>query len=230
MTQIVVLAGAGEYFPEATVPPVLRKIAEPIDAVVEVRASDIAEDMPDFPLSSFGDLSVLESADLLVLSMRWRNLADQELRAIADYVASGRPVIALRTSNHAFAVPKERELYEWARDFPAQVLGSAWTSHHGHTSTTRLKAVANSPLLDNVPSEFTVDSWLYVAQAPADATVLLWGEPINPETEATPSPVAWARELDGQRIFYTSLGSESDLERAEVHQLLQNAVYWCLER
>ncbi|WP_369371214.1 ThuA domain-containing protein [Promicromonospora sp. Populi] len=228
MTRIVALASAGEYNPEVTLPRVAGRIAVATHARLDVRTSDIAEDVPDFPLSTFGDLSVLDDADLLILALRFRNVSDDELAALAAYVDSGRPIIALRTSNHAFATPEERKLHAWAQEFPATVLGSAWISHHGHTSTTRVTRVADSALLDGLPEDFVVDSWLYVAHAPADATVLLWGEPIDPETEPTPSPVAWIREIGGQRVFYTSLGSESDLERPEVLRLLENAARWCL--
>lgn len=228
MSRIVALAGAGEYEPEVTLPRAASQIAAALGAELDMRTSDIAEDVPDFPLSTFGDLSVLQDADLLILALRFRNVSDDELAALAGYVNSGRPLIALRTSNHAFATPPERDLHTWAQEFPATVLGSAWISHHGHTSTTRLTRVADSALLDGLPDEFVVESWLYVADAPSDATVLLWGEPIDPETEPVPSPVAWTREIRGQRVFYTSLGSESDMERPEVLRLLENAARWCL--
>jgi type 1 glutamine amidotransferase len=40
-------------------------------------------------------------------------------------------------------------------------------------------------------------------------------------------PVAWTVEDDnGQRVFYTSLGSQSDFAQPEFRRLLRNAVYW----
>lgn len=228
MTTIVALAGAGEYEPQTTLPPVAGRIARATDARLIIRCSDIAEDVPDFPRSTFGDISALREADLLILALRFRNLDDDEYAELAAYAATGRPLIALRTSNHAFHPAAGSAFAEWADRFPAQYLGSAWSTHHGHTSTTRVTAVGESPLLEGVPAAFTVDSWLYVTDPPADARIVLWGEPIDPEIDPVPSAVAWTRELDGQRIFYTSLGSESDLRREEVLRLLENAGRWCL--
>jgi type 1 glutamine amidotransferase len=227
---IVALAGAGEYAPEVTLPPVARRIADAVGARLEFRASDIAEDVPDFPVSTFGGLDVLAEADLLVLALRFRHLDPEELAAVRDYVERGGAILALRTSNHAFRPGGDSALDRWATEFPDRYLGSAWSTHHGHTSTTRVTAVGDSPLLAGVPASFTVDSWLYATDPPSDATVLLHGDPIAPEIAPLPSPVAWTRELGTQRIFYTSLGSESDLERPEVLTLLENAARWCLGR
>jgi len=230
MSTIVALAGAGEYAPETTLPPVAERLAHATGSLLALRVSDIAEDVPDFPVSTFGDLSVLREADLLVLALRFRHLHDDELALFKEYVDSGHPILALRTSSHAFQQPESSIWAAWAADFPEHYLGSPWISHHGHTSTTRVTKVVDSPLLSGVPDEFTVDSWLYVTRPPTDATVLLWGDPIDPETDPAPSAVAWTRQLGDQRIFYTSLGSESDLERPEVLTLLENAARWCLSR
>jgi type 1 glutamine amidotransferase len=230
MPTIVALAGAGEYEPEITLPPVARRLAEATGARLEFRASDVADDVPDFPLSTFGGLEVLDEADLLVLALRFRRLGDEELRRFRDYVERGGAILALRTSNHAFQPAGESDLARWATEFPGRYLGSSWSTHHGHTSSTRVTAVSASPILAGVPAEFTVRSWLYATDPPADATILLHGDPIDPEIDPLPSAVAWTRELGRQRIFYTSLGSESDLERPEVITLLENAARWCLEQ
>ncbi|MEM7263202.1 MAG: ThuA domain-containing protein, partial [Planctomycetota bacterium] len=55
-----------------------------------------------------------------------------------DYVESGKPIVGLRTSTHAFD-PKKYQTYarfgwrnkEWQGGFGRQVLGETWIAHHG---------------------------------------------------------------------------------------------------
>lgn len=230
MTKVVVLAGDGEYQSHLTMKPVSERILGLGGIEMDYRTSDVIEDTPLFPQSTFGGLESLADADLLIMYMRFRVLPDDETQAIADYLATGGNVLALRTSNHAFHPILESAWFDWTTNFADDVLGSAWKGHHGHTSTTEITQVADHPILNAMPSHFSVESWLYTTRPPEDATVLLWGEPINPEGESHPSPVAWVRELGTQRIFYTSVGGQTDLQREEVLQLISNAAEWCLHR
>lgn len=50
-------------------------------------------------------LRKLRDADLMILFTRWRNLPDHQMAEFDAYLASGRPVIGLRTATHAFAAP-----------------------------------------------------------------------------------------------------------------------------
>ena len=45
----------------------------------------------------------LETADLMVLFTRFRELPDEQMKYIVDYTNSGKPVIGLRTATHPFA-------------------------------------------------------------------------------------------------------------------------------
>ena len=47
-------------------------------------------------------LEALETADLMVLFTRFRDLPDDQMKHVVDYVESGRPIIGLRTATHAF--------------------------------------------------------------------------------------------------------------------------------
>ncbi|NQW46662.1 MAG: ThuA domain-containing protein [Planctomycetes bacterium] len=88
-------------------------------------------------------LEALRKADLLVIATRFRNLPDEQMKEIDDYLKAGKPVIGLRTATHAFNIPKERayahygngyngEKNDWADGFGRLVLGEKWISHHGH--------------------------------------------------------------------------------------------------
>lgn len=230
MKKVVTLAGDGEYESHLTMKPVIDRIRALGDIEVDYRTPDVTDDYPLFPESTFGGLEALADADLLIMYTRFRILPDDETEAIANYLAGGGNLLALRTSSHAFRPVPESQWFNWTTGFGRDVIGSEWIAHHGHKSTTEVTQVADHQILRDVPSRFTVGSWLYVTRPPVDATVLLCGEPVDPEIEPTPSPVAWVREHGAQRTFYTSLGSQTDLQREDVLQLISNAAEWCLHR
>src|SRR5262249_42293681 len=85
-------------------------------------------------------LEALQKADLLVLFTRFRDLPDEQMKYVVDYVESGRPIIGMRTATHAFKFDrKSSKTYaaygfdskEWDGGFGRQVLGETWLSHHG---------------------------------------------------------------------------------------------------
>jgi uncharacterized protein len=227
MKKIVALAGEGEYESDRTMRPVVDQIGSALGAEVIFRTPDPLEDMPKFPPSSFGNLDILAEADLLILFTRFRILPADEMAAIAGYLARGGPLLALRTSTHAFRPIVNSSWYGWSERFGAEILGSPWSRHHGHDSTTKVSVVSSHPIVADLPEEFHVSSWLYEANPAPDSHVLLWGDPIHPEDPVVASPVAWIRERQGQRVFYTSLGSQEDLKRPEVRAVLVRAAQWC---
>lgn len=89
-------------------------------------------------LDNIPGLKALDNADLLVLFTRFRNLPDEQMKHIADFVESGKPVIGLRTSTHAFDIPNDRKYHRWSfrndkwKDgFGRQIMGETWIAHHG---------------------------------------------------------------------------------------------------
>ncbi len=91
-------------------------------------------------LDNIPGLEALESADLMVIFTRFRDLPDDQMKRVIDYVESGRPVIGLRTATHAFRFKKNKTYakYGWGKaekskgGFGRQVLGERWVAHHGH--------------------------------------------------------------------------------------------------
>src|SRR5687767_609907 len=83
-------------------------------------------------------LESLATADLMVIFTRFRDLPDEQMKHIVDYVESGRPIIGIRTATHAFDI-KGNKTYskygwtnkEWDGGFGRQVLGETWINHHG---------------------------------------------------------------------------------------------------
>jgi hypothetical protein len=99
-------------------------------------------------------LEALQTADLMFIFTRFRNLPDDQMEHIDAYLKRGGPVVGIRTATHAFNVrPPSKwahygfrykgELDEWTDGFGRLVMGETWISHHGshkHESTLGLIA------------------------------------------------------------------------------------------
>lgn len=92
-------------------------------------------------LDNIPGLEALDTADLLILATRFRDLPDDQMKHLVDYIESGRPIIGMRTATHAFALKNSKTYarYTWDGKVPGSeggfgrlVLGETWHSHHGH--------------------------------------------------------------------------------------------------
>jgi type 1 glutamine amidotransferase len=84
----------------------------------------------------------------------------------------------------------------------------------------------NHPVLAGV-SITRVNDPLYKNGGHADDIhVLLRGTIPNQPAE----PLAWTRDYQGGRIFYTSLGAEDTFEQLGFRRLLANALFWTAGR
>lgn len=90
-------------------------------------------------------LEALDTADMMVIFTRFRALPDAQMQHIDNYFKAGKPVIALRTSTHAFNFGKDSvsnfsnygnyyngDKKEWKDGFGRFILGENWVNHHGH--------------------------------------------------------------------------------------------------
>jgi hypothetical protein len=142
--RVIALAGEPEYDAHHTMRPLLAEIADELDLAVDYRTPSVVPDEPEFPVSSFGGLAALDDADLLVVYTRFRRLPDEEMEALDRFLARGGAVVGLRTSSHAFKFADDERWQRWNHWFGAQVLGSPWISHHGHSSRTEVTVLAGS--------------------------------------------------------------------------------------
>jgi type 1 glutamine amidotransferase len=85
-------------------------------------------------------LEALKTADLMVICTRYRDLPDEQMKYIVDYVEAGKPIVGLRTATHAFQITSSKTYSRyssnskekgWDGGFGRQVLGETWISHHG---------------------------------------------------------------------------------------------------
>lgn len=223
---VVLLISEPEYETEITLPAFAERHLAPSGLRCTMVFGDAAQ--PD----TFPEIAALESADLLLLSVRRRALPTEQLQAVRQYLEAGKPLVGIRTACHAFHTRGKREEghAEW-QEFDPQVLGGHYTGHHGNgpVTTVRIADGAQShPILSGLPAEgFTSIGSLYrVSPLAATTTTLLIGE--IPEQPA--EPVAWTHTFQGGRVFYTSLGHKDDFAKPEFNRLLLNAVFWALDR
>ena len=160
-------------------------------------------------------LENLDSADLAIFFTRRLDIGGAELERVKKYVASGKPVIGIRTASHGFQ--------NWL-EMDAAVFGGDYRGHYGQGIVCAVTADAKGkdhPILKDV-GEFKTTGGLYKnPNVAADVTVLLRGT-IPGQNE----PVAWVREKGGRRVFYTSLGHPDDFKDKNFVRLLSNAVEW----
>lgn len=203
-------------------------------------------------------IEALDSADLLVILARFRDLPDDQMKHVVDYVESGRPIVALRTSTHAFNI-KSGKTYsaysfnskEWDGGFGRQVLGETWVNHHGkHGTQSTLGLIApgqeQNPILRGIRNgDIFGPTDVYTVKLPlgGGSTPLVMGQvltgmkptdpPVVGKVNDPMMPVAWTRTYAGKagkpaRIFTTTMGASQDLLSAGLRRLLVNACYWAV--
>ena len=245
---VVFVTGDDEYRSEITMPmiaAILEKAHGFTTSIAYARPRPQTKDHIE-------GLDALRTADVMVMFTRFRVLPEDQLQQILRFVESGRPLIGLRTSTHAFQYPEGHARQALNDGFGRDVFGQKWITHHGHRSTTEVaihEANRDHPILRGV-TPFQAASWLYhVAPLHGEATVLLDGTAINsdkirpPAQHAAPSqesqktaefpltqPVAWTRHYKGARVFFTTLGHPADFANESMRRLLINGIYWALGR
>ncbi len=255
---VVLLAGDEEYRSEECM-PMLAKILSQRHGF---KCTVLFSADPDGTLNpnlgeSLCKPEALDSADAIVMLVRFRKWPDETMKHFDEAILRGTPVIALRTSTHAFKLP-ESSSYTAYNTFGKNILGEAWVNHwgnHKHEATRGMIEAANAenPLLRGVTDVFG-DSDVYEAYPPADATILLRGQvlksmsPTDPpaayekkrSTDKQPQdintpmmPVAWSRVVKNSAgktnsILCTTMGAATDLSNEGLRRLVVNGVYGTL--
>jgi len=212
--KVVMLVGEDEYGSAETMPGLAAELAGRLDVSVDVRHSQ-GRELPPVPAP--------EEADLLVLFLRFREATDAQMERLAAWFDAGKPVVALRTTSHAFVDRKD-----W---FPPY-FGGHYKTHADNDAGTIVATAPAAwahPVLRGVPLTMEMGhGGTYDTQPLSEgATVLMFGR----TGDLPAQPVAWTFEYrPDSRIFYTSLGSRENFEQPGFRRLLTNAVLWGLER
>jgi Trehalose utilisation len=258
--QIVLVSGDEEYRSEEALPQLAKILANHHGFKCTVLFAINPETGAIDPNKSdnIPGLEALQTADLLILFTRFRNLPDEQMRYLADYIESGRPIIGMRTATHAFNNPHSAKYAryawnskDWDGGFGRQVLGETWISHHGQhgKQSTRgivAKGMEKHPILRGIRDG---DIWgptdVYGVRLPlpGDSQPVVLGQvlqnmhaedpPVEGKQNEPIMPVAWIKTYKGSqgkaaRVFATTMGASQDLQSEGLRRLLVNASYWGL--
>ncbi len=257
--RVVLLSGDEEYRSEQAMPMLARILAVRHGFTCTVLFAINPADGTITPtvVTNIPGMQALDSADLCVLDLRFRDLPDEQMKHFADYLAAGKPFVALRTSTHAFQFEQHKQSRyarfdwrsrEWPGGFGQQVLGETWVSHHGQHGSQSTRGVVNPackdlPILRGVSDVWGPTDVYTVTHLPKDAQVLLLGQVLSGMTPADPPvagakndpmmPLAWTRTYTGpggktSRIFTTTMGAAVDLQNEGLRRLLVNACFWAV--
>ena len=199
-------------------------------------------------------LQALETADLMVMFTRFRELPDEQMKYIIDYTNSGKPIAGLRTATHAFNYRKHKDSPYAKHSFNSsqpkggwgrQVLGETWINHYGHhqrESTRGLIAqgMENHPVVKGCDDIWGPSDVYGLTTLHGDCKPLIMGQVLagmDPDDKPNPEkkllPVAWIKTYTGEqgktaRVFTTTMGHGGDLHSEGFRRLLVNACYWGL--
>jgi type 1 glutamine amidotransferase len=231
---IVFVSGDHEYGSESTFPILAAELETHYGMQTTVLKSFPDENAEE----NIPGLEALAKADVAVFFLRWRRLPAEQIEHIRKYLNSGKPVVAFRTTTHAFNYPKGHPMEIWNSFAPAY-LGAppGWGNghyHYGHKSSTDVRIVAGAesePILTGVDPNFHVRSWLYQVLPnfpPADAKQLLIGRAVDAERkDAVENPVAWTwRNKANAKVFVTTLGHPEDFQVESMQRLVINGIHW----
>jgi hypothetical protein len=202
-------------------------------------------------------LEALDTADLMVVFLRFRNLPDSQMAHIVKFTHSGKPIVALRTSTHAFNIGRNNQSKFQSLTFNSRspkggwgglVLGDTWLNHHGHHGRESTRGVINPSLKTHAVLKGVTDIWgptdVYgVRKLPGDAQVLVHGQvlagmkpsdkPVAGRKNEPMMPLVWTRQFQTEtgktaRVLATTMGASTDLQSAGLRRLLVNGCYWGL--
>ena len=226
--RVALVLGENEYRTWETLPAFAREhLGLRGFEIDEVRASEKEGD------GNFENWEALRAADLVVMSVRRRPTPPGMMSLLRAHVAAGKPLVAIRTSSHAFQpggnVPAEQS---WP-SFDEDILGAKYQGHYGkgpgrRTVVRQVTETASHPVLTGVDAEGVFESHLYRSRSPyRTVTPLLVGRTEDGMSE--PEPVAWVNTRDNRRVFYTSLGSPEDFAKPMFRRLLLNGILWAMD-
>ena len=254
---IVFLAGDEEYRSEESLPQMAKILAVRHGFKCTVLFSLNSKDGTIDP-NAGGNITgaeALDHADAIVMSLRFRRWPDLDMLHFVNAYLSGKPIIGLRTSTHAFAYKNStNSAYSkyshnskiWPGGFGRQVLGETWVSHLGENHKEATRGVIDPSLKDDVllrgVGNIFADTGCYRVNPQPDSTILVRADilagttpdaPLHPTKNDPHQPLAWYRVHKNEagrtnKVFCTTMGSSTDLRDENLRRLLVNSVYWGL--
>ena len=253
---IVFLIGDEEYRSEELMPQLAKILAvrQGFKCTLLFAINKETGEVDPKTLDNIPGLEILEKADLMVMFLRFRELPDEQMKYIIDYTNSGKPIIGLRTSTHAFFYRKNQDSpyakysfqsKELKGGYGRQVFGETWINHYGHhqVESTRgliAKGMENHPIVRGIKSIWGPSDVYGLTKLHGDCKPIIMGQVLSgmsPDDKPNPEkklvPVAWIKTYTGDkgktaRIFTTTMGHAGDLKNEGFRRLLVNACFWAL--
>jgi len=256
--KVVLIAGDDEYRSEECLPMLGKILSQKhgFDCTILFPAGDDGVIKPaDHLLLS--NPAALDTADAIVMLTRFRSWSPDDTKKFEAAYLRGVPIIAMRTSTHAFDIQGDHPYKkwnwnygegDWKGGFGKVVLGETWVNHHGAHKSEGCRGIIEEAnkgheILKGV-SDIFADSDVYTATAPSDATVLVRGQvtdslkpdskPVAGKKNDPMQPIVWTRERKNEagkvnRIVTTTMGAATDLQSEGLRRLLVNSVFWGLK-
>ena len=193
---VVLLAGDEEYRSEEAL-PMLAKILSQRHGFKTTVLFSVDPDGTINPKNgaSLSNPAALDSADAIVMLLRFRSWSDEDMARFEKRLNAGVPIVALRTSTHAFnGLPKGSRWDTWNYNnqggFGKRVLGETWLTHWGRHKVEATRGAIEAPqrahpILRGVQDLFG-ETDVYEAYPPADATILVRGVVLKELTPDSP--------------------------------------------
>lgn len=221
---VVLIAGDEEYRSEETMPHLGRILAKRHGfncTVLFPINPDTGNIKPNYNKNIPGT-QALKTADLMIISTRFRQLPDKQMKPIDQYLKAGKPVIGLRTATHGFKFPGDSKWnhysngYDgpkeaWNGGFGMLVLGEQWSGHwgdHGSESTRGIipDSAKNHPITNGIKSGMIwgpTDVYKVNMPIPGDKSkIFVRGQVLkgmSPDSKPNPKkndpmmPIAWGK-------------------------------------
>src|SRR6187399_1739042 len=113
---IVLISGDEEYRSEEALPQLGKILAKRHGFKCTVLFPiDPASGVINPEVSNIPGTEALATADLMIIATRFRDLPDEQMKPIVDFIESGKPIIGMRTATHAFNIKegKKYSKYTW---------------------------------------------------------------------------------------------------------------------
>jgi type 1 glutamine amidotransferase len=254
--KIVLVSGDEEYRSEESLPMLGEILAahHGFDCAVLFAVDPETGEIDPTVLTNIPGLEQLDAADCMIIATRFRELPDDQMKHIVEFVEAGKPVIGMRTATHAFRYKTRTDSpyakydctnKEFEGGFGRQILGETWVAHHGVHGKEGTRGVVNSecasdPILRGVADVFGTTDVYAVTEITGSPRVLLHGQVLTgldhddaPKPDTPMMPLAWTKEYTGERgntskVFCTTMGAATDFTCADLRRLIVNAAYWCV--
>jgi len=254
---IVFLVGDEEYRSEDSMPQLAKILAvhHGFKCTVLFAINEESGQIDPQTLDNIPGLEALRTADLMIMFLRFRELPDEQMKYIIDYTNSGKPIIGLRTSTHAFNYVKNTDSPYAKYSFRSKeidggygrlVFGETWISHYGHhqKESTRgllVKGMGNESIARGIDDIWGPSDVYGLTTLAGDCKPLVMGQVLSgmnpddkPNSDKKLVPVAWTKTYTGEkgkaaRVFTTTMGHSFDFFSEGFRRLLVNACYWALE-